>query len=54
MGITLLLLPDRVVESYWSSMDGASYDSTQACNVFGVENATNVIPGGCINDAQVD
>ncbi|KAJ2900974.1 eukaryotic aspartyl protease [Zalerion maritima] len=64
-GTTLLLLDDDVVETYWSAMDGASYDSSQAGYVFpcdstppefsfGIEDATITIPGEYINYAQVD
>lgn len=64
-GTTLLLVPDAVVSDYYSQVDGASYDNSQAgytfsCGttlpdfIFGVESSTITVPGEYINYAPTD
>ncbi|OAQ65154.1 secreted aspartic proteinase precursor [Pochonia chlamydosporia 170] len=64
-GTTLLLLPDSIVNAYYSKVSGASYDNSQggytfSCDTtlptfsFGVSSSTITIPGEYLNFAPTD
>lgn len=64
-GTTLLLLPDSIVQAYWSKVAGAAYDSSWAailfpCSrtlpdfTFGIGTYRGVIPGRYMNYGQVN
>ena len=63
-GTSLLVLDESLVSSYWSTVPGAGYDSTQGGYTFpcsaalpdvkiGIEGATAVVPGSYINFATI-